>query len=210
MAGDGNRTSKGAIRGRRGPGRLLRLVRLRYVQRRLGSSLALALFAFLNGALSIALLSLLAMSTRSPFIFPSLGPTAFLLFYRPLHPSSSPRNVFLGHLIGVVAGWSSLAVFGLLDAPMFLEAGVSAGRVGAAALSLGLTSGVMVLFRTPHAPAGATTLIVSLGLMPHLSQLAVLMGAVTLLVLQAIVINRLAGVPYPAPAYENSARTGIA
>jgi CBS-domain-containing membrane protein len=55
----------------------------------------------------------------------------------------------------------------------------------------------MVLARAPHPPAGATTLIVSLGLLPHLSQLAVLMFAVVLLVLQAIIINRLAGVAYP-------------
>jgi CBS-domain-containing membrane protein len=75
--------------------------------------------------------------------------------------------------------------------------GVSLPRVLAAALSLGLTSGLMVLFRSPHPPAGATTLIISLGILTQPWQLAVLMLAVVLLTGQAFVINRLAGIPYP-------------
>jgi len=64
-------------------------------------------------------------------------------------------------------------------------------------LSLGLTSGAMVWLKVPHPPAGATTLIVSLGILRQPWQLAVLMFAVVLLVLQGLVINRLAGVDYP-------------
>jgi CBS-domain-containing membrane protein len=157
----------------------------------------LALFSFINGCLSIALMSLVALITDEPFVFPSLGPTAFLFFYTPTAPAASPRNVVLGHLIGAAAGWLSLAIFGLRDAGPALAVGVDAQRVGAAALSLGLTSGVMVLFRTPHPPAGATTLIISLGILTDLSQIAVLMLAVVLLTVQAFVINRLAGIRYP-------------
>ena len=62
---------------------------------------------------------------------------------------------------------------------------------------LGLTSGVMVWARVPHPPAGATTLIVSLGILREPEQLAVLMIAVALLLVQGFVINRLAGIPYP-------------
>ena len=49
----------------------------------------------------------------------------------------------------------------------------------------------------PHAPAGATTLIAALGLLRTPGQLTVLMIAVVLMILQGIVINRLAGLPYP-------------
>lgn len=55
----------------------------------------------------------------------------------------------------------------------------------------------MILLRAPHPPAGATTLIVSLGILTAPWQLAVLMLAVVLLTVQAFVINRLAGIPYP-------------
>lgn len=70
-------------------------------------------------------------------------------------------------------------------------------RVGAAALSLGLTSGLMVWLHAPHPPTGATTLIVSLGILPDPADLAVLMLAVVALVGQAYVINHLAGINYP-------------
>jgi CBS-domain-containing membrane protein len=81
---------------------------------------------------------------------------------------------------------------------------VTGARVGAAALSLGLTSGVMVWARVPHPPAGATTLIVSLGILREPEQLVVLMVAVVLLVVQGFIINHMAGIPYPAWAPQKS------
>lgn len=157
----------------------------------------LALFSFINGCLSIGLMSVLAVLTHSPFVFPSLGPTAFLFFYTPTAPSASPRNTLIGHAVGAGAGYLSLVVTGLTMAGPALAVGVTWPRVIAAALSLGLTAGVMVLLRAPHPPAGATTLIISLGLLTQPWQLVLLMGAVVLLTLQALVINRLAGIPYP-------------
>ncbi|MGH2826201.1 MAG: HPP family protein [Actinomycetota bacterium] len=62
---------------------------------------------------------------------------------------------------------------------------------------MGLTAGVMAWLRVPHPPAGATTLIVSLGILSTPSQLGVLMLAVIVLIAQGFVINRLAGIPYP-------------
>ena len=46
-------------------------------------------------------------------------------------------------------------------------------------------------------PAGATTLIVSLGLIATIPKLGVLMLGVLLLVAQGFAINRLAGIDYP-------------
>ena len=157
----------------------------------------LALFSLINGFISIALMSALALVTHSPFIFPSLGPTAFLFFYTPTAPAASPHNTIIGHAIGALAGYFSLVVTGLTMAGPAIAVGVTWPRVLAAALSLGLTAGLMVLFKSPHPPAGATTLIISLGILTHPWQLLLLMGAVILLTLQALAINRLAGIPYP-------------
>ncbi len=165
--------------------------------RRHDSTAVLAVFAFVNGVVSIALMSIAALLTGAPFIFPSLGPTAFLLFYTPMLPASSPRNTLGGHAIGAAAGYLSLVVFGLTDNAAALVEGVDIDRVGAAALSLGLTSGLMVWARVPHPPAGATTLIISLGILREPEDLVVLMVAVALLVVQAYVINHLAGIRYP-------------
>jgi CBS domain-containing membrane protein len=161
------------------------------------STNVLGFFAFVNGVISIGIMSAVALVTGAPFIFPSLGPTAFLLFYTPMQPASSPRNTISGHFIGCCAGYLSLVIFGLTDAAPALATEVTGARVGAAALSLGLTSGAMVWLRVPHPPAGATTLIVSLGIIAEPSQLVWLMLAVVLLVGQGLAINRLAGIPYP-------------
>jgi CBS domain-containing membrane protein len=72
--------------------------------------------------------------------------------------------------------------------------GVFWPRVLAAALSLSATGAFMVLLEISHPPAGATTLIVSLGIIskPRELVITVIEAAVCLLVLQALVINRLA------------------
>lgn len=177
-------------------GILLR-VRLPWLLAHHSQVVVLALFSFINGCLSIGLMAALAVLTGSPFVFPSLGPTAFLFFYTPTAPSASPRNTLIGHAVGASAGYLSLVVTGLTLAGPALSVGVTWPRVIAAALSLGLTAGVMVLLRAPHPPAGATTLIVSLGLLTRPWQLALLLGAVVVLTGQAVIINRLAGLPYP-------------
>ncbi len=67
----------------------------------------------------------------------------------------------------------------------------------AAALSLAATGAVMVLLRVSHPPAGATTLIVSLGILTKVEYLVIIEIAVILLTAQAWAINRLAGLDYP-------------
>jgi CBS-domain-containing membrane protein len=177
---------------------LARRARVPALMERHSSTFILGLFAFVNGLIAIGIMSFVALITGQPFIFPSLGPTAFLLFYTPLLPSACPRNTFFGHLIGALAGYLALVAFGLTNAPPALATSVTGARVGAAALSLGLTSGAMVWARVPHPPAGATTLIVSLGILRKPDQIAVLMLAVVLLIIQGFVINRLAGIDYPS------------
>lgn len=176
---------------------LFRHIRLPWLTQRYTRTPVLALFSFINGCLSIGLMAALALVTRSPFIFPSLGPTAFLFFYTPRAPSASPRNTLVGHTLGVVAGYASLVVTGLTAAGPALAVGVTWPRVLAAALSLGLTAGLMVLCKSPHPPAGATTLIISLGILTEPWQLVLLLAAVVLLTMQAFAINRVAGIPYP-------------
>jgi CBS-domain-containing membrane protein len=176
---------------------LVRRVQLDYLVNRYSSIPVLAIFSFVNGCLSIALMALTALVTRAPFVFPSLGPTAFLFFYTPTAPTASPRNALVGHAVGAGAGYLSLVLFGLTDAGPAVTSGMTWQRVLAAALSLGLTSGVMVLLRSPHPPAGATTLIISLGVLREPWQIGVLMLAVVMLTLQAFVINRAAGIEYP-------------
>lgn len=66
-------------------------------------------------------------------------------------------------------------------------------RVGAVTLALVLTFAAMTWLRVPHAPAGATTMIVALGVLHGVRDYVVMMLAVIALVLLAAGINRLHG-----------------
>lgn len=156
-----------------------------------------ALFMLVNGFATIALLAAVAMLTHTATLFPSLGPTAFLFFFTPTAPTASPRNTLCGHALGIACGYVSLLLFGLQDSLPTNMIGVDAARVFCAGLSLGATGALMILFDVPHPPAGATTLIVSLGIIRAPLSLLVIEAAVVILTVQALVINRLAGIDYP-------------
>ena len=156
-----------------------------------------AAFMFVNGFLSIGLMSLAALTMKTSFIFPSLGPTAFLFFFSPQAPSASPRHTIYGHAIGIACGYGALWATGLQHAQWQPGTTVHLARVLAAALALASTGALMILFKAAHPPAGATTLIIALGIIIQPKNLLVIEIAVALLTLQAIFINRLAGLDYP-------------
>lgn len=159
--------------------------------------LQLGAFALANGAVSIGLVSVAAVTFGEPLVFPSLGPTAFLLSYTPTDVTTTPRNIVVGHLLGVVSGYVALLTFGLPADPSAFTAGFTLARAGAAATSLGLTAALMTWMDAAHAPAGATTLIVSLGILTTPHQLVALMTAVVFLAYQGVGVNRLAGLSVP-------------
>jgi CBS-domain-containing membrane protein len=176
---------------------LVRLLRLERLLRRFPARPVWAAFMAVGGFSTIGLLALVAMISGTPFVFPSLGPTAYLFFFAPTAPSASPRNALCGHAIGILCGYAALWVTGLAHAPSAMQEGVNAPRVLAAALSLAVTGALMILLRVSHPPAGAITLIVSLGIVTDPFHLLIIEVAVGLMTLQAIAINRLAGLNYP-------------
>lgn len=176
---------------------LLQRLRLDWLLRHFPPRLVRSLYVFVNGFLTIGILALLALVTGNPFVFPSLGPTAYLLFFSPLAKASSPRNTILGHAIGLICGYGAFVLTGAGSIPFGGHPGIFWPRILAAALSLSATGAFMALLDVSHPPAGATTLIVSLGIIARPRELVVIEVAVLLLVAQALLINRLAGLPYP-------------
>ena len=174
---------------------LLTHLRLAWLLKHLPPRLVWAVYVGINGFVTIGLLALLALVTGSPFVFPSLGPTAYLYFFSPLAEASSPRNAILSHAIGLTCGYAAIAVTAGPASAMY--GSVHSPRLLAAALSLSATGALMVLFRVSHPPAGATTLIVSLGIISQPKDLVVIEVAVILLTAQAFIINKIAGLPYP-------------
>lgn len=171
-------------------------LRKRLVER-LGTRWGEALYNFIGCLLALLVSGLAASVLKEPLLFPSLGPTAFLFFEYPLAEGASPRNTLIGHIVAVLAGALSLAMFGLLDHPSILEEGVTLARVGAAALSMALTGAILLILRSSHPPAGASVLIVSLGLLQTPLEMLMLIIGVVLLTIVGWTINRAFGVPAP-------------
>ncbi|HEY6270526.1 MAG TPA: HPP family protein [Terriglobales bacterium] len=174
-----------------------RKLRLDWLLRHFPPRVVRSLYVFVNGFITIGVLALLAVVSRNPFVFPSLGPTAYLLFFTPLGRTSSPRNTISGHAVGLICGYVAFVATGAGALPFGVHPGIFWPRILAAALSLSATGAFMVLLDISHPPAGATTLIVSLGIISKPREVAVIEVAVFLLVAQALAINRLAGLAYP-------------
>jgi CBS domain-containing membrane protein len=160
-----------------------------------------AVYTFTGGLLTIALSGALAWLLDEPLVFPSLGATAFLFFETPMAEVASPRNTILGHYIGAATAYLWLLVFGLVNAPSALQTGFTGDRAAAVALSVAFTGGILRLLRAAHPPAGATTVIVSAGLLTSGEELLTLAAGVALLTISANVLNRALGVPAPRWAY---------
>ncbi|HEY0637659.1 MAG TPA: HPP family protein [Pseudonocardiaceae bacterium] len=147
----------------------------------------------------LAAVGVVGLLARQPLLFPSLGPTAMLIFDSPRQRSGSPRNTLVGHGVAILAGLACLTAFDLADSAPVLQEGITAARIGAAAASVALTVLVLRLLSCAHPPAGATTLIVSLGLLSAPTELLAIAAAVLLVTLLGALLNRLLRRD-PAPA----------
>lgn len=138
----------------------------------------------LSAGLLVAVTGVLAWVSGRPFVFPSLGPSAYMLASIPGDDRLSARRVLGGHLVGVLAGLAAYHVLasGLVITPAAPPRSFGQLRLAASAVcSVALTTGGMRATETMHAPACATTLIVSLGLLPSVLDGVVIMTAVSLL-----------------------------
>ncbi|MFF9840420.1 HPP family protein [Streptomyces sp. NPDC013740] len=133
-----------------------------------------------------ALLLLVALGTllHEPLLIPPLAASMALVAGAPDLPLAQPRSVVGGQLLSALTGFAVLALTG-------------PGPWGAA-LAGGLALGVMAAARTPHSPAAATAVIVTLQNPPFWTFLALLALAAAVLVATGLAGARLAGRRYPA------------
>ncbi|WP_243373088.1 HPP family protein [Geotalea sp. SG265] len=127
--------------------------------------------------------ALIAWITGRPFIFPSLGPSAFALVM-DRQGEITARHVLGGHLIGAICGFLSFnALAHGFTASHFPDAlSLSLLRLAASGIvSVVLTTVLMVTGRMQHAPACATTMIVSLGLLSTLVDAIFIMTAILIM-----------------------------
>lgn len=154
--------------------------------------------ALASGAL-VLLVGTFAWATNLPMLAPPLGVTAYLCLRDPEAPSSSPRNIVVGHLIGLLVGALAAMAAGVVG-----EASVVAGpflfrHAVASALAVAGTAGVTEGLRCPHPPSAATTLVVSLGILGGPGEMASFALGTVATALGAHVLRR--GLALPAPRW---------
>jgi CBS-domain-containing membrane protein len=121
-------------------------------------------WAPLAGSILTLIPGLVGLAAGSVWLFPSLGPTAFLQAASPQHPSSRFYNTVVGHAVGIIAGVLFVLVLGANAEPSVLASHqLFPHRVWASALAIALTLLLQLLLRANHPPAAATTLLITLG-----------------------------------------------
>lgn len=139
----------------------------------------------LYAGILFTVLGVIAWVSGQPFIFPSLGPSAFILAFERRGERTRTYRIVGSHFIGGVAGFMAYAALGAgvtltTPTPPLSIAGLSLAASGV--LSIILTSWGMIVTDTVHAPACATTLIVSLGLLSTPIQVGIIVASVLILV----------------------------
>lgn len=144
--------------------------------------------AGINVALHFSLLGGLAWGTGQPILFPSLGPSAYLLATGENPRAEGPYHVIGGHAIAAVAGFVTYVALadGLVALDAFQAGSPFSPAVGRLVLSglvaMVLTTVGMLWSDTNHPAACATTLIVALGLMSSPLEIGIIVASVALLV----------------------------
>ncbi len=150
-----------------------------------------------NCGLLILTISLFAWLTNLPLVFPTLGPSTFLMFSAPLKPAAAPRSVILGHWVCLATGLLSWHLFSVISGTSVSVATGGWALFGCATLTLGVCSLLLVRLSCPHPPACASGLVVALGAAAHWYQVLMMAGIIAWLTYQAVLMNRLAGIAVP-------------
>jgi len=156
-----------------------------------------SLFTSINGGMTILIICLLAWIWNLPLLFPTLGPTLFIIHSSPLSRAAAPRSIILGHFSAITIGSLCWYAASAIVGPSLSMQNGGLTLVCSASLALAITCNVLVRLSCPHAPACASALVITLGGVEAGLGSICLAVAVTLVVVQAIAINRLASVPVP-------------
>jgi len=112
----------------------------------------------------IVTIGLLAILFNQPWLFASLGPTAYLIAHSPKHQAAAFYNAVVGHLVAVISAFLVVVLIGADDTPsLFVTHHLVGIRVLASALALGLAIAGELLLHASHPPAAATVLLITLG-----------------------------------------------
>lgn len=163
-------------------------------------------------AAAVLMLSAVAgigIAAREPLLFASLGPSAYLAAHKPKERTASFHNIFLGHMIGLGAGFLSVFLLHAWTAPVSFVNSYSIApiRVAAMALAVFLSMFADCRLGIDHAATEATTLLVALGFFRTATDALMVVQGVAIIAILSELCRRLRvgeprveGIPAQVPA----------
>ena len=149
-------------------------------------------WAPIMGGFLILIAGVIGLIAGQPWLFPSLGPSAYLQVETPELKSARFYHIIVGHYVGIAAGLVGIAIFSLWTTPSVLVSHqLLPAWVGAAAIAIFLTIIVNMFLRSSHPPAAATTLLVALGAFRTPSQISALIAGVLIIAIVGDVLRRI-------------------
>jgi hypothetical protein len=118
---------------------------------------------FWEGAL-ILVVGIAAWASGHPWLFSSLGPTAYEQAEKPHLKSARLYNVIVGHFVGLGCGFLGVAIMNAWGTPKVNEiTAVSMARLGSAVIAVVATTFLNLKLDSGQPAALATALLISLG-----------------------------------------------
>ena len=106
----------------------------------------------------------LGLLFHQPWLFASLGPTAYLYGHTPNQASARFYNTVVGHTAAILAGFIAVVLVQAETTPsVFTTHELTWPRVAASVLALAVAVPAELLLRASHPPAAATALLIALG-----------------------------------------------
>lgn len=126
-------------------------------------ALNILLRSVLGGSLAL-LAGGLGYITGNVWLFPSLGPSIFMMVESPHLKSSSLYNMTIGHLVGIISGYTLAIMTGAAYAPSpFVVGHLQLSHVVASCIAIALVILIHIALKASHPPAIATTFLITLG-----------------------------------------------
>lgn len=139
----------------------------------------------LYASVLFTILGAIDWGSGQPFLFPSLGPSTFILAFDRRGKRTRTYRIVGSHCNGTVVGLLAYALLGSGVALTITQSAFSGSGFQLAlsgVVSSALTSWGMIATNTNHPPACATTLLVSLGLLSTPIQVVTIIGAIIILI----------------------------
>lgn len=150
-------------------------------------------WAPIAASLMVTAVAAVGFAAKEPLLFASLGPSAYLAARKPEQKSTKFYHVFVGHLVGLGAGFLTVYMLGASKAPVPFVTSYSIApiRIAVIALAVFLSLFVDALLQVDHTATEATTILVAAGFFRTATDALMVIQGVALMAVLSELFRRL-------------------